>query len=319
MNHFKLPQCLRTKSKFYISFPYKWMLSKIRLEFVEYFKRFACVLEKHSESEFEVQIRSKEITENGKKMLDMLENDFEYLQYHEKITLIVSAHKTQRFLSKRIICDLLDVVCEELIHHVSMYVNYQNKRTLILRRKKNNKLCAEKNSTGPMVMNFTGLEIPIELIEHLKTGLKNVPYLSVNKDTLYNELTEEAILCCKERFRLQYNRYPFVSSKSTFDEKILSIISQCVTNTEIVRNLSDFRNCFVESLPAYLSSLPKGGLDIGSLLSLMPEGSVITTSDKNVGISILPYEWYIKEYETQMEKGGHENVNISEDECSRHL
>ena len=135
-----------------------------------------------------------------------------------------------------------------------MYVNYQNKRTLILRRKKNNKLCAEKNSTGPMVMNFTGLEIPIELIEHLKTGLKNVPYLSVNKDTLYNELTEEAFLCCKERFRLQYNRYPFVSSKSTFDEIILSIISQCVTNTEIVRNLSDFRNCFVESLPAYLSS-----------------------------------------------------------------
>ena len=38
MNHLKLPQCLRTKNKFFISFPYKWMLSKIRLEFVEYFK-----------------------------------------------------------------------------------------------------------------------------------------------------------------------------------------------------------------------------------------------------------------------------------------
>ena len=102
MNHLRLPQCLRTKNKFYISFPYKWMLSKIRLEFVEYFKRFACVLEKHSESEFEVQIRGKEITENGKKMLDMLENDFEYLQYHEIITSIVFANKTKGFCANEI-------------------------------------------------------------------------------------------------------------------------------------------------------------------------------------------------------------------------
>ena len=133
------------------------------------------------------------------------------------------------------------------------------------------------------------------------------------------ELVAEAISCCKEIFKSQYDRYPFIPTKCSFDETILSIISQCSTNTKVVRNLCDFRNCFIESLPVYLSSLSDKGLDIGSLMSLVPKGCVVTTSDKNVGISLLPYEWYLKEYKIQLEKGGHERVELSEHDCLKYL
>ena len=83
---------------------------------------------------------------------------------------------------------------------------------------------------------------------------------------------------------------------------------QSYHNVQQTLNLSDFRNCFIESLPVYLSSLPDNGIDIGSLLSLLPRGCVVTTSDKKVGVSLLPYEWYLKEYKIQLEKGGHERV-----------
>ena len=115
--------------------------------------------------------------------------------------------------------------------HTTIFINKQHEKILVKRRRLNNQLCSEKTANGPIVMNFTGLEIPSRLLDQLKNGLKTVPYLAVNKETLYKELIAEAILCCKELFKSQYDRYPTVPTKCSFDETILSIISQCSTNT----------------------------------------------------------------------------------------
>ena len=61
------------------------------------------------------------------------------------------------------------------------------------------------------------------------------------------------------------------------------------------------------------------GLNVKHLISLIPNRSIITNSDKNVGVSILPTEWYEKEYQSQILKGGHELVNLTEDECLAQL
>ena len=51
------------------------------------------------------------------------------------------------------------------------------------------------------------------------------------------------------------------------------------------------------------------------MVQIFSNNCIISPSDKQVGISILPYAWYIKEYNSQLEKGGHEKVNISEEKC----
>ena len=46
---------------------------------------------------------------------------------------------------------------------------------------------------------------------------------------------------------------------------------------------------------------------------------MITASDKNVGISLLPPEWYAKEYQNQVIKGGHEPIEMTEESCIQYL
>ena len=92
-----------------------------------------------------------------------------------------------------------------------------------------------------------------------------------------------------------------------------------MSNTDIVREISDIHESFVENLQYFLSSVPETGLNIKKLLNLIPENCIITKSDKNVGISILPPEWYAKEYKNQILKGGHELIEMTETQCIANL
>ena len=58
--------------------------------------------------------------------------------------------------------------------HTTIFINKQHEKILVKRRRLNNQLCSEKTANGPIVMNFTGLEIPSRLLDQLKNGLKTV-------------------------------------------------------------------------------------------------------------------------------------------------
>ena len=100
---------------------------------------------------------------------------------------------------------------------------------------------------------------------------------------------------------------------------MVQIISKCSANSKLVGLICDFRQDFVDNLPFFLSSEVKSGLDVKKVISLIPSRTIITNSDKNVGVSILPAEWYDKEYQSQILKGGHELINLSEKECLAQL
>ena len=80
-----------------------------------------------------------------------------------------------------------------------------------------------------------------------------------------------------------------------------------------------FHRSFIESLPGFLSSLPNTGYNVKELISLIPKDCIVTISDKNVGISLLPPDWYFQEYMSQISKGGHQKIEIGEQECIRML
>ena len=92
MNLFEPPSCLLTNSRFYGAFPYKWILKGIRTDYLKYLKVFESVFKIHSENEFEIQIRGQEISAECQEVLNRLESEFSCLQYHEKITSIVSSY-----------------------------------------------------------------------------------------------------------------------------------------------------------------------------------------------------------------------------------
>ena len=48
------------------------------------------------------------------------------------------------------------------------------------------------------------------------------------------------------------------------------------------------------------------------LVSMIPEGCVLTVSDKGLGPVLLPYDWFVREYRHQAVLGGHELVLSSE-------
>ena len=309
--------CLNKESAFFKTFPFKWVLSRIKGKFVHYFKKFSVVLEKHYENEFEVPIRLRKVTADGDKMLDDLEGDFQLLQFEEVITQMVNKYKSHcRIKNRPYVIDLLNVVCDDIINEIECYVSKKHNEVLKDRRSSNNRLCSLKSKSGPSIMNFTDIKLPNKLVNQLQKGLKYVPTLRSDQIELQNELKEEVISCCKEIYRSQYDKYPVISKRDTFDEKILAIISQCESNSEVVDQLSNIRNNFVESIPAFMSSLSDSSeIKAKDLVALLPKDCIISASDKNVGISILPPDWFKKEYENQIVKGGHQLITMSEESC----
>ena len=315
------PECLESTSIFYKSFPRRIILKKMAIWFGSYMETFYRTLLDHFENEYEVQIRNGKITDSGEKILKKLGSEFDILQFERNISNMLRSIKTtyKSFIKSRPhINDLLDVVYDDLVREVHLFVFKTQQQVLKNRRSKTNKLCHDKTAAGPSVFNFTEHKIAPELMKHLKAGLKNVPVVKVDESDIAKELKEEAVSACRAMFRSEYGYYPAVTTKC-FDNALVQIISKCSANSKLVGQICDFRQDFVENMPFFLSSLVDSGLNVKHIISLIPNRSIVTNSDKNVGVSILPTEWYEKEYQSQILKGGHELVNLSEDECLSQL
>ena len=148
----------------------------------------------------------------------------------------------------------------------------------------------------------------------MKNGLNDVPEIATPKEELLFELQQEIIIAAKNIFFCNYGVYPRIA-KDTLDKTILSILAQCTSDSPITSSIISLRDNFVENIPFFLSAIDHGKIKASDLLKLLPKNCIISPSDKQVGISILPFAWYIKEYKTQLEKGGHEKIIMTEEKC----
>ena len=225
-----VPSCLQPKSKFFLSFPRMKILYKIRNVILPFSILFASVLAKHSSSEFEIQIRSGDLTPASRKLLCILEEDFRTLQYKDKIRITFQSSRSsvnEHTLHQHpYILDLLDVVEDVVTRWFIDIIDREHRNSLKLRRMKNMSLCEEKCSMGPTVYNFTSVPLSSRLNKLLKNGLNDVPAVDTTKEELMEELQNEVIIASKNLFFAHYGKYPWISS-SSLDKSILSIISQC--------------------------------------------------------------------------------------------
>ena len=288
----------------------------MKKDIIKYSEIFVSVLQKHFGAEFEVQIRDGIVTHESEKCLEIIGQDFAVLQYQNKICQIFQTHSSKLHGSARgYILDLLDFMEDRVIDTFHDLIRRRQDAILRLRRQKNTDLCSKKCANGSTIFNFTDLELKPGLESLLKNGLKNVPIIKSTTEDLLREIELETIIACKNLFFSYYGHYPILS-KDTFSKTIQNIISQCQANSEVVNKLVLLRENFIENVPYFCNSLKNNNVaEAKDLMQLLPHNCVVSPSDKGVGISVLPYDWYCKEYESQVRKGGHEQIQMSEDQC----
>lgn len=316
-----LPECLVKSSPFSKHFPKPSMLNMIRKKIIKFSALFLKTFRDHLNSEYEVQIRNGQRTVEASLILDKLEQDSVVLKYKENIKYIFKDFHTKGsfgHLNHSSLSDLLDVAEDDILKWFDENIKVVQKSALKYRRRKNSLLCSAKCSKGPQIYNFSPIEISPDLKRLLENGLKNVPALGVPSKELLESLEHEVIEAARNLFFSYLGHYPIKSRKITFDASISEVLSQCPCNSELVNQLVVLRDNFVEMVPFFLTHsthLGKTSAKATSLLKLVPEDCIITQSDKQVGISILPHSWYEKEYQNQIVKGGHELVSMSEGQC----
>ena len=314
-------ESLSVNSSFYRNFPKKHLLNKIRKKVVKYLELFSKVYQHHLENEIEVQIRDGEITPSGETCLDDLQTDFQTIQFDKVVSRIFIELKVKYGILADSTCSLLLDVAFSDVMAVFRDVVLESQRLITLKRHKfENELCQQKCKSGIALHNFTEVKLPEALMDILSNGLNNVPKLNTDKEKLGQEMEQEAILTCKNVFFSHFGRYPVISNNGLgLSSTIIQILSQCQSNSVLVSQLAKFRDDFVNSLPIFLNLHQDSGINIQKVLKLIPSDCIISQSDKNLGVSILPPSWYEKEYKSQIIKGGHEKMNISELQCIKIL
>ena len=175
----KLPECLNMKSMFARNFPNRFLLKRLSKSVANYSRTFYKTLRNHYSTEYEVQIRAGQLTEQSSLILNSLQQDSYNLDYKENLKTLILRSQTARKTHKMLTFELLCVVEDAVTEWFEKEIVAVQKKTLKEQRKKNFLHISAKCSSGPQIYNFTNEEINHNLALLLKSGLNNVPYLEV--------------------------------------------------------------------------------------------------------------------------------------------
>ena len=258
-------------------------------------------------------MRDGSITQEGIKVLEDLEEEFKVLQFSERIDEIVIS--SCRGISDYI--RLVEPVRDDLLGLFTDTIFIVQKSARTEQRKKDNRLCLEKCQSGPATYNFTSVSLPVELQKFLEHGLNNVPDTAIDEDIVATEVDKDIRTSCRNLFRTATGYYPRNGSiKESLDSFLKNLMIMAPGNSELVSSLVCMRENFIAKRALLQNHrTDSSGQSIRFIQNLIPIGCILSPSDKNLGISLLPPRWYEKEYAAQEIKGGYELQQISETQC----
>ena len=120
------------------------------------------------------------------------------------------------------------------------------------------------------------------------------------------------------------NYYPKgADTKMKFDELLLLLSSLVPCGSPLAEYYYQLRDLYKESFSSYVNNIKKMNTDMETLdkktLKEIPEDVVVSISDKNLGVCLLPIPWYVKQYTVQCLKGAFQKVNMTEQMCIAYL
>ena len=246
--------------------------------------------------------------------------DFEILQIEKQIEKCLVETVTM-FNRNSYLLDLLKPVKDALIDTFMETEERLQSRTKKRMRLKNNRMCAEKCSQGSVIHNFTQFEVPAPLARLLEAGLNTVPKIVISDDKILAEVENELKVACRNLFTSIIGVFPYsISLKDSLDGVIKNLMILAPNNKHLNDSLMVMRENYHASLHAFTGSLigskeNKDTIDVKKFLKMVPGKSILTPSDKNLGVCMVPHSWYEAQYREQLFKGGYELQDMDESSC----
>ena len=98
------------------------------------------------------------------------------------------------------------------------------------------------------------------------------------------------------------------------------LTSQVPSNSKQVEFFATLHEQYEVQLANFYNQLEAAHfLDSPAVQSKVPAGTILSTSDKNLGPTLLPIEWYVEQYKAQSVKGNHVATGMSDDQCINFL
>ena len=288
----------------------------------EYATSYADLLLRHFCTETEVTINKGVLTQESESTLAKLEHEYEILQHRsclKKIitpwhNLLVGQPVSESVL--KLIMDFEDRL-QDLFEQFRIKIQAVATKTM---RSGNNLLCANVCKSDNNILNLTEAQIPNELEEMLANGTNFVPQEQMHYKKLQSLIENDLIKASINFYRSESNIYPMVNTQSGLKKVLEQLISQTPSNSKQIEFYTAMYNQYVEHKKMFYDQLSEGHFaDVPAVQNLLPNGTILTLSDKGLGPCLLPIEWYVQQYEVQSQKGGHVATNMSSDQCINFL
>ena len=284
-----------------------------------YLKEFRIFFLKNCTSETEINIKENIIDDIGWGRLKVLENDSKALDFHKNINEITKDWIMA--INRQPQCDQNTNLAIEILEMIKNKITgfVLELQEDVLRKKKDdeNLECDIKCKDGPKIFNFTAHTIDQDIIKQLEKGLGYVPHTKERRELITDRIETEIK---KAAFSYFYKINGFRPPNEIFSLEMTKFIKQMLIFSPASPSENEFFHRLKENLEKAITNINFGNVDGDELDNLavfdnMPIDTIVTIADKNIGIALVPIQWFIDEYHRQQIKGGFENVNLDEKEC----
>ena len=296
---------------------------KITRDLLKYMGEFREAFCKHCRSETEINIKGNNIDDEGWGKIAKLRKESEVLDIEANLHRILDSWllaldgQPQPYRDVTISSMIRNDIADKFYNLV-----HDLQEGILKEKKKNENLeCLEKCSEGPKIFNFTNHVLDPKIAEQLRNGLGYVPHSKYSRkdviDRIETEIKEAAIRYFK---RINGFRPPYEISNLPMGQFITNILIFSTAShdeNEFFYGLTENFNAAIKSLNIEINDNYK--IDDLSVFNNLPEDTIISNADKNIGIALLPIQWFIEEYQRQQIKGGFETIEITEKQCLANL
>lgn len=283
-----------------------------------YSKLYSDLFFKHLTSETEVQIKDGALSEISNNTLGRLECEMHVLDYNARIhefykpwCNILSGNPitvdTLKYINK---------IIPDVITGFEAFIFSLQEKATIYWFQKDNQMCKTLCSSTHKVVNFTRNPIPPILDEMLSHGINFVPTVARSEyeilEIVENDLKASAI----RFFRDNNQNYPAIDKKAKLMTILSQLMQQSPSNSSDINFYCGLYDSYMLNRADFLNEINASHLkNYSNMKKSIPEGTILSISDKNLGPCLLPIQWYINQYHHQADIGGHVPLNISEQQC----
>ena len=279
---------------------------------------FQNLLMKSLTEETEIQIKTGALTPMSIHTLGRLQSEIHIMNYSAHIfqmydpwCRILSGQPNTPFSAEKITEIIPNVISE-----FEKYIIVIQEKATRFWFEKDNQMCKALCTTKHKIVNFTNCAVPKILEEMLSHGINFVPTVARN-DHEITEIVENDLKASAIRFFRESNHfYPVIDHKAKLQTILIQLMQQSQSNSSDITFYCKLHESYTDNLSEFLNNINVRHLkNYKDIKQAIPDGTILSISDKGLGPCLLPVEWYITQYQHQAEIGSHVLLEISEQAC----